>query len=51
MKIKNTLVGKGLEVVDVKAGDVIQIFAEAITQIPAPSDKMKGKLLMYLKRI
>jgi hypothetical protein len=24
--------------------------AEAITQIPAPSPKMKGKLLMFLKR-
>jgi molecular chaperone GrpE len=50
-KLKNTLVGKGLEVVDVKAGDVFNAdFAEAITQIPAPSDKMKGKVVDVLEK-
>ena len=50
-KLKNTLVTKGLEVVDVKAGDAFDAdFAEAITQIPAPSDKMKGKIVDVLEK-
>jgi molecular chaperone GrpE len=50
-KLKNTLVAKGLEVVDVKAGDVFNAdFAEAITQIPAASDKMKGKVVDVLEK-
>jgi len=37
-KLKSTLVSKGLEEVSVRAGDVFNAdFAEAITQIPAPS--------------
>ena len=45
-KLKGTLVTKGLEVVDVKAGDAFDAdFAEAITQIPAPSDELKGKIV------
>jgi molecular chaperone GrpE len=45
-KLKGTLVSKGLEEVDVKAGDAFDAdFAEAITQIPAPSPKMKGKIV------
>jgi molecular chaperone GrpE len=48
-KLKNTLVSKGLELVDVKAGDVFDAdFAEAITQIPAP--KMKGKIVDVLEK-
>jgi molecular chaperone GrpE len=50
-KLRSTLISKGLEQVEVKAGDAFDAdFAEAITQIPAPSPKMKGKLLMFLKR-
>jgi molecular chaperone GrpE len=50
-KLKGTLVTKGLEVVDVKAGDAFDAdFAEAITQIPAASDKMKGKIVDVLEK-
>ncbi|TRX31100.1 nucleotide exchange factor GrpE [Flavobacterium sp. ZT3R18] len=50
-KLKNALVAKGLEQVDVKAGDVFDAdFAEAITQIPAPSDKLKGKIVDVLEK-
>lgn len=50
-KLKNTLVSKGLEEVEVKAGDAFNAdFAEAITQIPAPSDKMKGKIVDVLEK-
>ena len=45
------MVGKGLEEVEVKAGDAFDAdFAEAITQIPAPSDKMKGKIVDVLEK-
>ncbi len=50
-KLKNTLVSKGLEQVEVNAGDVFNAdFAEAITQIPAASDKMKGKIVDVLEK-
>lgn len=50
-KLKNTLVSKGLEQVDVKAGDAFDAdFAEAITQIPAPSPKMKGKIVDVIEK-
>jgi molecular chaperone GrpE len=50
-KLKSTLVAKGLEEVGVKAGDAFDAdFAEAITQIPAPSDKMKGKIVDVLEK-
>lgn len=50
-KLKNTLTSKGLEEVEVKAGDNFNAdFAEAITQIPAPSDKMKGKIVDVLEK-
>ncbi len=50
-KLKGTLVAKGLEQVDVNAGDVFNAdFAEAITQIPAASDKMKGKIVDVLEK-
>ena len=50
-KLKNTLVSKGLEQVDVNVGDAFDAdFAEAITQIPAPSDKMKGKIVDILEK-
>jgi len=50
-KLKNTLVSKGLEQVEVKPGDTFDAdFAEAITQIPAPSNKMKGKIVDVLEK-
>ncbi len=50
-KLKNTLVSKGLEEVEIKAGDTFDAdFAEAITQIPAPSAKMKGKIVDVIEK-
>ena len=50
-KLKNTLVAKGLEQVEVNQGDAFDAdFAEAITQIPAPSDEMKGKIVDVLEK-
>jgi len=50
-KLKTTLVSKGLEQVDVKVGDAFDAdFAEAITQIPAPSPKMKGKIVDVIEK-
>ncbi len=50
-KLKDTLVSKGLEQVDVKAGDAFDAdFAEAITQIPAPSADMKGKIVDVVEK-
>ena len=37
---------KGLELVEIKQGDVFDAdFAEAITQIPSPSEDLKGKIV------
>ena len=45
-KFKNTLIQKGLTEIEVKEGDVFDAeIHEAITQIPAPSDKLKGKVI------
>ena len=45
-KFKNTLNQKGLTEIEVKEGDVFDAeIHEAITQIPAPSDKLKGKVI------
>lgn len=50
-KLKSTLVSKGLEVVEVNIGEVFDAdFAEAITQIPAPSDDLKGKIVDILEK-
>lgn len=50
-KLKSTLVSKGLEEVELKAGDVFNAdFAEAITQIPAPSDDLKGKIVDVVEK-
>lgn len=49
-KLKSTLVSKGLEEVEVKAGDAFDAdFAEAITQIPA-GDDMKGKVVDVVEK-
>lgn len=50
-KLKSTLVSKGLEVIDVRTGDAFNAdFAEAITQIPAPSPELKGKIVDVLEK-
>ncbi len=50
-KLKSTLVSKGLEIVDVKQGDDFNAdFAEAITQIPAPTDNLKGKIVDVIEK-
>ena len=43
---KEQLIEKGLKVIEVKAGDDFNVdFHEAITQIPAPSEELKGKIV------
>lgn len=50
-KLKETLTQKGLEVVEVAAGDVFDAdYHEAITQIPAPSEDMKGKIIDVIEK-
>lgn len=50
-KFSETLINKGLEPMDVKSGDVFDAdMHEAITQIPAPSDKLKGKIVDVVER-
>ncbi|MBC8883031.1 nucleotide exchange factor GrpE [Flavobacterium piscinae] len=50
-KLKSTLVSKGLEQVEIKAGDDFNAdFAEAITQIPAPSEDLKGKIVDVVEK-
>jgi molecular chaperone GrpE len=45
-KFKSTLIQKGLTEIVVKQGDVFDAeIHEAITQIPAPTDKLKGKII------
>ncbi|MBC7606561.1 MAG: nucleotide exchange factor GrpE [Burkholderiales bacterium] len=50
-KLKNTLVSKGLEEVEIKIGDIFNAdFAEAITQIPAASPNLKGKIVDVIEK-
>ena len=50
-KLKSTLFSKGLEEVTLKVGDLFDAdFAEAITQIPAPSPNLKGKIVDVLEK-
>lgn len=50
-KLKSTLVSKGLEIVEVRTGDAFNAdFAEAITQIPAPSEDLKGKIVDVIEK-
>ena len=45
-KLKSTLQSKGLSEIKVKPGDAFDSeIHDAITQIPAPSDKLKGKIV------
>ena len=55
MAIKNklslTLEQKGLTLIEVASGDVFNADDhEAITQIPAPSDDMKGKIIDVIEK-
>ena len=50
-KLKDTLNSKGLELVELKAGDTFDAdFAEAITQIPAPTEDLKGKIVDVIEK-
>ncbi len=50
-KLKTVLSSKGLEQVDIKIGDIFNAdFAEAITQIPAPSPNLKGKIVDIIEK-
>ena len=50
-KLKETLKQKGLEETTTKAGDVFNAdMHEAITQIPSPSDDMKGKIIDVIEK-
>jgi len=50
-KLRNTLISKGLEEVEIKIGDIFNAdFAEAITQIPAPSPNLKGKIVDVIEK-
>lgn len=45
-KFKNKLIEKGLNPIEVNAGDDFNVdFHEAITQIPAPTEALKGKIV------
>ena len=50
-KLKEALKSKGLEVMNVNAGDSFDAdLHEAVTQIPAPDKKMKGKIIDVLEK-
>ncbi len=50
-KLKNTLVSKGLEAIEVRPGDAFNVDnAEAITSIPAPSPDLKGKIVDVVEK-
>lgn len=50
-KFKTTLNNKGLEEIEVKPGDVFSADDhDAITQIPAPSDDLKGKIVEVIEK-
>ena len=50
-KFRETLKNKGLEEVDVKQGDKFDAeLHDAVTQIPAPSKKLKGKIVDVIEK-
>ena len=50
-KLKSTLVSKGLEEVEIRSGDAFNAdYAEAITQIPAPTPDLKGKIVDVIEK-
>ncbi len=51
VKLRESLKSKGLEEVEVKAGDSFDAEVhDAITQIPAPNKKLKGKIVDVIER-
>jgi molecular chaperone GrpE len=50
-KFKNTLQQKGLKLMEVGAGSEFDVeLHECITQIPAPSDDLKGKVVDVIEK-
>ncbi|MBV1923238.1 MAG: nucleotide exchange factor GrpE [Flavobacteriaceae bacterium] len=50
-KLRETLKSKGLEVIETKQGDVFNADNhEAVTQIPAPNKKLKGKIIDVIEK-
>lgn len=50
-KFRETLRSKGLEPIAVKSGDTFDAdLHEAVTQIPAPSDDLKGKIIDVIEK-
>ena len=50
-KLRETLKAKGLNIVETNQGDIFNAdIHEAITQIPAPSDDLKGKVIDVIEK-
>lgn len=50
-KFKSILTQQGLSQIEIKQGDIFDAeLHEAITQIPAPSDKLKGKIIDIIEQ-
>jgi molecular chaperone GrpE len=50
-KLRETLIHRGLEVMSVKEGDAFDSeLHEAITQVPSPSEDMKGKIIDVIEK-
>ncbi len=50
-KFRETMISKGLKEIEVKPGDVFDAeLHEAITQIPAPNNKLKGKIVDVIEK-
>lgn len=50
-KLNETMRTKGLEVISIQAGDTFDAeIHEAITQIPAPTDELKGKIIDVIEK-
>ena len=50
-KLRNTLGQKGLNIITVNRGDVFDVeLHEAITQIPVPTEDLKGKIIDVLEQ-
>ncbi len=50
-KLFNSLTMKGLSLIEVKNGEAFEVeLHEAITQIPAPTKKLKGKIIDVIER-
>ena len=50
-KLRNTLNQKGLEEIDLNEGDAFDAdHHEAVTQIPAPTDDLKGKIIDVIEK-